>query len=458
MKKYMYSCAAMAMAMAALLSPPAFASPDYIKGINYDPVHSIEFAAAVGNDDADGMANAIKLDLDKLKELHAAGFGDIRVLKTFFSSYSSLGVNKPPVVIKIADVVSDWNAGNPENAVRLALGVYEFDRNKDACHDDPTCESWTAAQVADAIASANKYPGLVSRIVVGNENLSKDDNGRYIEKRMASDIVAIRNGLNDKAIKLGTAQTAAGGSDLASGSYPDLKNVIDFLGVNVYPYWSGTPYDSAKSEMENYWKNFPRVSMDLVETEEGWPSGGDMHGNAIPSGNNLHDYFYYWYHRNSGSVPRESYYFALFDKTPGQGTESHWGLFSADRYSGILGSSDNWSKPLSPENKTVTFVNSVVRRKVAVNACTEDWNGNGQGACYPIDGYVKTGDIGAGGSRDMMIETGGKNYKSLVVTYYPDANQQLRLCYVDHAMLNNLRDGARIPLRWVNDSGNVPCY
>lgn len=440
----------------SLAAASAHAAQPTVKGVNYDPVHSIDFAAAVGTDDRDGMVDAIELDLDKLKELHDAGYPDIRVLKTFFSSYGSLGMNGPRVEVQIADVVANWNAKNPEHAVQLALGVYEFDASKDACRGED-CKKWTAVQVMQACASANAHPGLIRKIVVGNENLGGNTPAsRVMAGRMASDIMTIRTCLSDQNIKVGTAQTAQGGKELAEGVYPALKEAVQFIGVNVYPFWSGTAFSSAKAEMEDYWKNFPITKVETVETEEGWPSAGGRNGQAQSSPESLVDYFNYWYKRNDGSVPAESYYFALFDKTPGQGVESNWGLFSADRNSGVTGDSRSWSKPLAPENKLVKFVNDV-SGNVAISACTGDWNGADQGKCFPIDGYFGTGIIKGRESKTMMVDTNSDNYTSLLATYSSLGSPFYRLCYIDRATLRTLGEGASVNLSWVNDKGNVAC-
>ena len=441
----------------SLAAASANAAQPTVKGVNYDPVHSIDFATAVGTDDRDGMIDAIELDLDKLKELHDAGYPDIKVLKTFFSSFGSLGMNKPRVEVPIADVVANWNAKNPKHAVQLALGVYEFQAGKDACQDED-CKRWTASQVKQACASANAHPGLIRKIVVGNENIGGDSPAsRVIADRMASDIMSIRACLSDQNIRVGTAQTAEGGRELVEGVYPALKEAVQFIGVNVYPFWSGTNYSSAKAEMETYWERYPRVAMETVETEEGWPSGGGNNGNAESSPDSSVDYFNYWYTRTGSSVPAESYYFALFDKTPGQGVESNWGLFSADRHSGILGDLSSRRKPLAPENKMVKFNNGLADKTISISACKGDWDGQSQSECFPIDGYFGTGEIQGHATRAMMVETSGKNYASLLLTYHSAGGKSLRLCYIDQAALRTLQDDSWVSLYWHNSQGNVAC-
>jgi exo-beta-1,3-glucanase (GH17 family) len=451
---------------------------DRVRGVNYDPVHSFEFARAVGSDDLEGMKDAVKSDLDKIKELHKQGFDDIRALKTFFTVYTSLGYNHPMVQFNIADVVNEWNKDNPNDAVTLALGVYEFRVGPDSCRSAQECMDWTKPQVQGAIDAANAYPNLVRRIVVGNENLSNDAAGQALVQRMVNDIKSLRAGIQDKTIKIGTAQTSDGARQLVSGQgYGNLRAVVDFVGANFYPYWNGTAYgpapftaSPAKESVKSYWASlsgYPNLP-EVVMTEEGWPSAGQTQGNAVPTSDSAHDYLYFWYNRPTVEGFPVSYQFALFDKLPGQGTESHWGIYSADNYSSLLGTPtdpNNRKKPLSPDHVLINFENHVDKRRVAIVACTSDWMGGiDNPECFPIYGYTGTGDIGTNGVRQLMLDTKGKTYRSLIVVYYaPETNNAPRLCYVDGSTLASLpqvlasKPATHFELRWQNDAGNVPC-
>ncbi len=102
----------------------------FVRGINYDPVHSLAFSQGIGTDNKQLMQQGIFDDLDKLKDLeNRVGF-KITHLKTFFTQYSSL---HNLTTINMADVVYQWNQMNPDNSLTLALGVYEFRRKIDAC-------------------------------------------------------------------------------------------------------------------------------------------------------------------------------------------------------------------------------------------------------------------------------------------------------------------------------------
>lgn len=446
-----------------------------VRGVNYDPVHSIEFAKAVGTDDQQGMIDAIHADLDKLAELQNNGFSKIRFLKTFFSSYLSLGVYHAPVVINIADVIDAWNKKHPANAIKLALGVYEFTIGS-GCGNDSICKEWTQAQVNSAIQSANTHPDLIDRIIVGNEDVNVD-NGQ-MRSRIVADIQTIKNQINNKSIQVGTAQTIGDGyTILTDPNYAIVKNTADFIGVNIYPYWSGDRFEDAQNIIANHWNHLNTIKQNknVIVTEEGWPSQGNSispfifgFGTVTPgadSSKQAHDYFLYWYNRDEKVAPI-SYYFSLFDKSPGQGVESHWGIFSADRNSSLLGASEDkndFTKPLSKEHALVSFYNLVndgrKYSKVSVNVCLGDWNSDKQtqDTCYPIDGYNRTGDIPVKSSHQFMLDVSGKTYSSILVVFYDDQGNALRLCYIDRATLMQMTPQTQVFLKWVQPDGAVPC-
>jgi len=106
----------------------------------------------------------------------------------------------------------------------------------------------------------------------------------------------------------------------------------------------------------------------------------------------------------------------------------------------------------------VTFINHVEGRVVALNACTQDWNPQSktQGSCYPIDGFVGTGDIATMEPHTFMIDATGRTYASLQVVYYVD-NNAYRLCYVDSSNLMKMHNDMQLELIWKDDPGDLPC-
>lgn len=485
-----------------VISLPALALENnvpFVRGVNYDPVHSVEFSYGMGTDNESAMRNAIFHDLDQLKQLEIKYDLNIRYLKTFFTVYSSLH-NK--YQLNIADTINEWNQKNPDYAFKLALGVYEFRSNKDACQTDVECEEWTQNQIQAAENALLTYKdiALIDRVIVGNEDVSSQG----LPTRLTADIYRIKYFIaaNDiKNVMVGTAQTSGGVLALYNGTqYQNVLTATDFIGLNIYPFWSGSSYDNngamAKATFSNFWtklknqKNWGRKP--VIETEEGWPS----FGNPRASSDAAHDYFYYWYygHAADGAKPEAgkdsivpvSYYFALNDKLPGQGIESHWGIFSADGSSNILDDFNSEGKHFANNIVFPTFENHVGASSdsqlvyslndaypIIVTACTED---DGLGACYPLYGYQDSGQIKKidvnpyswntwwaaftkykpGTNKNLMLDTSLKYYKSLFIVLN-DHSRYPGICRVNSKQLKTLTKDSMIKVFWPKDSVPVEC-
>src|SRR5258708_3686723 len=194
------------------------------RGINYDPAHSAPYLRAQSNNNLNSMTSVWNADLAEIKTL---GFG---IVKTFDSRYGTTNGLSSGLIADIAC----------PKGIKLMLGVYEFRNPDNLCAD--WCLKATAAEVQDAISSANKYPGCVVGIAVGNEDITNWDytvRHKSMEQRILSDIMTIKNGLQ-QAVPVGSAQQdgaflkLAGYNDQLSN---DLISAMDFVGANIYPYW-----------------------------------------------------------------------------------------------------------------------------------------------------------------------------------------------------------------------------
>jgi len=240
-----------------------------IRGINYDPVHSVIFAPVhsvifahgVGTDNKQLMEQAILNDLDKLKNLEHEKNFKITHLKTFFTVYSSLNNT---ATVNMADVVNQWNQANPDDALTLALGVYEFRQRIDACSTEKECQSWTQAQIDGVKQALEQYNGnnipLIDKVIIGNENLLT--NGMPI--RLVNDINQMKNFLHSRNINnvsIGTAQTVPDVIDMYKGKdYQNVLNAADFIGINIYPFWSKVPYgEQAKAAFAKTWIDLKKL-------------------------------------------------------------------------------------------------------------------------------------------------------------------------------------------------------
>lgn len=295
-------------------------------GMNYDPAHSQAYTNAQTSNSLDGMVNEIKTDLG-LADLH--GF---KLIKTFYSGISTVDGKKTTTIAKIACPLG----------FKLMLGVYEFDPSKDHCAN--WCDIARKQQVQYAIDSVNEFnkegKDCIIGIAVGNEDVYNWDftvPNKLVQAHIAADIKTIKDAVGSK-VKVGTAQQDGALLALASNDPEGIIPKLDFIGANIYPYWSRpyTPIANAQKEFEARFAAIQTKFPDkqVIVTEEGWPSQGTHHQNPDASVANETTYYNWWKSRNDNF---DSYYFTLFDKQPTNGdADKFFGLFKADRSNKIL--------------------------------------------------------------------------------------------------------------------------
>lgn len=165
----------------------------------------------------------------------------------------------------------------------------------------------------------------VHAVIVGNEVLLRGD---LSENQLRSDIEQVRAKLA-RAVPITTADTYD--EWLA---HPALAQDVDFITVNIYPFWQGIPIDSAIQSLDRAYTQITQRFPDkrIVIGETGWPSAGPPHGAAVPSAENQALYlraFISW----AQSHRVQYFYFEAFDegwKTNEGGVGTHWGLYQQD--------------------------------------------------------------------------------------------------------------------------------
>ena len=310
----------MKILMGCMFSLVALSSWAVERGINYDPAHSQTYTNAQMKNDLQTMKNEILKDVKTAKNIDPT----ITVIKTFYSSISTVDGQKS---VNMADLICD-------QGMKLMVGVYEFDPSKDNCGS--WCDVARKKQVKDAIDSVNRHnvngKKCIVAVVVGNEdiyNWNFTEPNTVMQKNISADIAEIKSKIGDKAI-VGTAQQDGALLKLAKNDPEGIIGKLDFIGANIYPYWSSQfPNTSAaKSEFSNRYeaiKNEPQfMGKRIIVTEEGWPS--QYSANQNPNATMAEETAYYqWWKGRSDDF--DSYYFGLFDKQPLSG--------DADRYFGL---------------------------------------------------------------------------------------------------------------------------
>lgn len=120
--------------------------------------------------------------------------------------------------------------------------------------------------------------------------------------------------------------------------HPRLVSNVDYIFAHFFPYWepNPVPIDSAVGFIENKYRLLQSLypGKKVVIGEAGWPSDGQIRGEAVPSLENQRRFineFLNWTVRNNVDF----YFFDAFDenwKTKYEGeVGKHWGLYNSNR-------------------------------------------------------------------------------------------------------------------------------
>lgn len=167
----------------------------------------------------------------------------------------------------------------------------------------------------------------VKGLIVGNEVLYRGD---MSESELISYIEQVKDSTD---IPVTTAETP----DIwLNPNHAKLAQAVDFLMVNIHPYWDEIPIDNAAEYVLSRWNElkgkYPEKEIFIGET--GWPTEGEPNGDAVPSEENQKKFI-----TDFLSVARENniqyFYFDVFDEnwkeeTEPKGVGAHWGLYYSD--------------------------------------------------------------------------------------------------------------------------------
>ncbi|HET8764518.1 MAG TPA: glycosyltransferase family 2 protein [Rhodanobacter sp.] len=175
------------------------------------------------------------------------------------------------------------------------------------------------------VAQARRYPGTITRVLVGNEVLFRNDVSP--EKLMAY-LDRVRAALHQP---VSTAEP-----DYIWEKYPELAQHVDFITVHLFPYWNGIPRKDAIGAVLGSYNHLHQLfpNKKIVIGEIGWPSNGNRHEYADPSVSNEAIFLRQWF--NVAKRDHIDYYvMEAFDQPwkeqlSGR-TEAYWGMFNADR-------------------------------------------------------------------------------------------------------------------------------
>ncbi|MGA9337381.1 MAG: beta-(1-6) glucans synthase, partial [Pseudolabrys sp.] len=131
-------------------------------------------------------------------------------------------------------------------------------------------------QIETAVALANKYPGTIRSVVVGNEVLLRGD---MTATDLANTIRAIKARVHVPVTYADVWEFWLRNRDVA--------NAVDFITIHILPYWEDFPIRAgvALPHIESIHRQvvaaFP--GKEVLIGEVGWPSAGRMREGALPS-------------------------------------------------------------------------------------------------------------------------------------------------------------------------------
>src|SRR5262245_41864424 len=131
-------------------------------------------------------------------------------------------------------------------------------------------------QLETAIELANKYPGTIRSVVVGNEVLLRGD---MPATDLANTIRAVKARVNVPVTYADVWEFWLRNRDVA--------NAVDFITIHILPYWEDFPIaaQDAMAHIETIRRQvvaaFP--GREILLGEVGWPSAGRMREGALPS-------------------------------------------------------------------------------------------------------------------------------------------------------------------------------
>jgi len=178
-----------------------------------------------------------------------------------------------------------------------------------------------------------KNVSCVKGLIVGNEvllrgDLTEDDLIEYIRK--------VKNSTN---LPVTTGEILS-----VWESRPRLAENVDFLLVHIHPYWDGISFENATEYVVEKWENLKKrfPEKEIIIGETGWPTTGDIQGNAVASEENQKT-FLEDFKKSAEERNIRYFYFEAFDEkwkrilegagSSGEnqkiedGVGEHWGIY-----------------------------------------------------------------------------------------------------------------------------------
>lgn len=141
-------------------------------------------------------------------------------------------------------------------------------------------------EIETLIAQARRYPKTISRVIVGNEVLFRND---IPPEQLMAYVDRVRAAIRQPV--------SVAEPDYIWVKYPELVRHVDFITVHLFPYWNGIPRSDAIGAAWGSYETLHHLYPDkpIVIGEIGWPSNGDRFKYADPSISNEAIFLRNWF-------------------------------------------------------------------------------------------------------------------------------------------------------------------
>ena len=171
--------------------------------------------------------------------------------------------------------------------------------------------------------------GHVDTAIVGSEVLLRGD---LTEAELLGFVEQVRSALSGSGPPIPVTTADVYGVLL---DHPAVLSAVDQVFVNLYPYWEGRRIDQAMAYVHQRYQDVQQAApgKKVVVSEAGWPSCGEILGDAFPSPSNAGFYFldFVSWARAMGV---DYFYFEAYDeqwKVANEGQQGGcWGLWDGD--------------------------------------------------------------------------------------------------------------------------------
>ena len=239
--------------------------------------------------------------------------GDLRLLHKYSNNIRTYSMLQNPQVVRLAH----------EEGLKVLAGAWIDTRLEN-----------NEKEIEALIAMARRYPKTITRVIVGNEVLFRND---IPPTQLMAYVDRVRAAIRQPV--------SVAEPDYIWEKYPELVDHVDFITVHLFPYWNGIAVTGNGKGLDH----FPAIAAALgsyqhlrqlypgkpiVVGEIGWPSNGDRDEYAKPSVSNEAIFLRQWF--NVAKRDHIDYYvMEAFDQPwkeqlSGR-TEAYWGMFTADR-------------------------------------------------------------------------------------------------------------------------------